>query len=73
MQRIEFNGWELKPNIMICQQAYAKKKKNWFARELFTLGYIMSWVRPQMKTTVKSKTLSLGREFVLTAHSSSRK
>lgn len=27
MQRIEFNGWELKPNIMICQQAYAKKKK----------------------------------------------
>lgn len=50
MQRIEFNGWELKHNIMICQQAYAKKKKNWFAN----LGYIMSWVRPQMKTTVKS-------------------
>lgn len=30
MQRIAFDGRELKHNIMICQQAYIKKEKMFF-------------------------------------------
>lgn len=30
------------------------KTKIWFAKELFTLGYIMQWVMPKMKTALKS-------------------